>query len=130
MNTDKILDKLSLISHQIEKYEGKFELLEKKYDGKFELIKDKFELLEKKFIEHDKRFDEIDGRFDILATKMLEHDDRLESLETIIKRIPTYEFFDDIINRLDHITAEVEKLNLERLALHQPLKRVEEKIGI
>ncbi len=72
-----VLEELRSLREQFNKlYEKSLE-----HDKRFEEMVKRFEVLEKKLLEHDKRFEEMNKRFEAIERKLLEHDKRFEAIE-------------------------------------------------
>ncbi len=73
----EILDELRKLREQF----NKLWLKSLEHDKRFEEVVKRLEVLEKKMLEHDKRFEEINKRFEAIERKLLEHDRRFEVIE-------------------------------------------------
>lgn len=76
----------------------------------------------KKLVEHDERFDRIDKRLTRHTEKFLEHD---EQLEFIKENMATKEEMGEIKISLDKVLEIATRLDEERLATYQWIKRIE-----
>ena len=75
-----------------------------------------------KLLDHDKRFNDHDKRFERIKTKLLEHD---EQFERIKQNMVTKAEFSKAIDLLEGIAAVVAKLDQERFATKEWIRRIE-----
>jgi hypothetical protein len=127
---DRILDELKKLREDFNKlYEKSLE-----HDKRFEEINRRFEAIEGKLLEHDKRFEAIekkllehDKRFESIEKKLLEHDKRLEAIER--KLLEHDKRFEAIEKKLLEHDKKFEELSRRLDRVERRLNRVELELG-
>jgi len=95
---DRVLNELKKLREDFNKLYQKSLEHDKRFEEinrRFEEINKRFEIIEKKLLEHDKRFEEINKRFEAIETKLLDHDRK----------------FEEVIHRLNRVELEPGALN-------------------
>ena len=131
---DAILNELKKLREDFSK---RFEIIERKlleHDKRFEEMNKRFEVLERKLLEHDKRFEAIerkllehDKRFEAIEKKLLEHDKRFEAIERkLLEHDKRFEVIERKLLEHDKRFETIEKILLDHT---RRLNRIELELG-
>lgn len=123
-----ISEQVGQISQKLEEHDQRFESIDGRLSGIDSKLKEhdkRFEEIDKRFNKIDERLDDHDEKFDLIIKKIIEHDERLEQTVT---KTEFYTFVEKQMAVNDHLVTMIKRLDEDRYAMIEWMRRIEEKM--